>query len=145
MLSFSFAISAAVAGAAAAVCGAVVVGGGATAVCGVVVVRGGGAVVVAGGGTGAGGLGGGSCGDTDGIVDAPEITHHSTSANTAAAITLIKARSMVVSKVPPVIEVMRKLEVSMSKTTGYRPRMIGWSPCADTSHNATRGARSMTC
>src|SRR5262249_34957967 len=100
MLSFSFAISAAVAGAAAAVCGAVVVVGAAAAVCGAVAGAGG-AVVFAGAGTGTGGLGGGSCGDEDGIVNAPEITHHSTSANTAAAITLIKARSMVVSQVHP--------------------------------------------
>jgi len=117
MLSFSFAISAAVAGAAAGVCPVVVGDDAAALLCGAVVVGGSGAVVVTGAGTSAaGGPGCGSCCDVD--IDAPVMTHHSASVTAAAAITLIKARSMAVSKVRPLVtEVMRKVEVSMSNHT----------------------------
>jgi len=100
MLSFSFATSAAVRGAACAVEGvacAVVVGG--AAVLGGAVVVGG--VVVGGAGTGAGGLGGGSSGSADGNMEAPDMTHHTTSARAAAAITLMTLRSMVALQSPP--------------------------------------------
>src|SRR5215471_13198133 len=116
MLSFSFAISAAVA----ALCGAAVVGDDAgSALCGAVIIGGDagstrcgtavvgddagsalcGAAVVVGAATGASGLGGGSCGD--GIIHTSDRTHHSTSANAAAAITLAKLRSMAVLQSAP--------------------------------------------
>ena len=132
-MSFSFAISPAVADGAAAPCGAVVPGGDVAAICGAAVVADGvaapcGAVVlggdVAGAGTGAGGLGGGSRGDGDGIINASDRTHHSTSAKAAAAITLIKLRSMggSPSSNPSVVEVMRKHELSMGN---QMPDIIG--------------------
>jgi hypothetical protein len=108
MMSFSFTISAAVADDAAPPCGAVVLGG---------------AVAVAGAGTGAGGLSGGSRGDGEGIINASDRTHHSTSAKAAAAITLIKLRSMAgpPSSNPSVIEVMREHGLSMGNQL---PRMF---------------------
>ena len=73
IVSLSFAISAAVAGAAP-----------------------GAAAVVEGAGTDADGLGG-SDDDEVGAVHAPDITHHNPNTNAAMAITLIKSRSMVAS------------------------------------------------
>jgi hypothetical protein len=85
IVSLSFAMSAPLVGAA-AVSGAAAVGGG--------------AVTVGGAGTGAGGLGA-SCGDGVGAIHAPDIAHHNTNTNVAAAITLIKSRSMVALQSPP--------------------------------------------
>jgi hypothetical protein len=72
---------------------------GAAAVSGAAAV-GGGAVTVGGAGTGAGGLGA-SCGDGVGAIHAPDIAYHNTNTNVAAAITLIKSRSMVALQSPP--------------------------------------------
>ena len=79
IVSLSFTMSAPVVGAA-AVSGAAAVGGG--------------AVTVGGAGSGACRLGD-SCGDGVGAIHAPDIAHHNTNTNAAAAITLIKSRSMV--------------------------------------------------
>ena len=87
-MSLSFAISAAVVGAAAVSGAAPVVGG---------------AVTVGGAGIGAGGLGG-SCGDGVGAIHAPDIAHHNTNTNAAAAITLIRSRSMVALQGPPHVQ-----------------------------------------